>query len=64
VELDGDSHSDRVEEDARRDAFMHEHGLTVLRFVNSDVFDYTDVVLETILNACLQAAPSGVPPSP
>jgi very-short-patch-repair endonuclease len=64
VESDGDSHSDRLKSDENRDSFMREHGLTVLRFVNSDVFDHTDVVLEGILNACLHAARAGVPPSP
>jgi very-short-patch-repair endonuclease len=64
VESDGDSHSERVEHDDVRDAFMRERGLTILRFDNTDVFDHTDVVLEAILNACRAVKCPGAAPSP
>jgi BirA family biotin operon repressor/biotin-[acetyl-CoA-carboxylase] ligase len=37
VELDGASHDLAPERDGRRDAWMAEHGVTVLRFANADV---------------------------
>ena len=52
VELDGDSHSEREAYDANRTAELEQQGLDVIRFVNTDVFDHLDSVLEAILNAC------------
>jgi very-short-patch-repair endonuclease len=59
VELDGDSHAERVEYDAKRTAFIEREGLQVIRFVNDDVLGNTDAVLEAILRICLARA-SGV----
>ena len=52
VELDGDSHSERVEYDEKRTALLRAEGLAVVRFVNTDVFDHLDAVLEAILREC------------
>jgi very-short-patch-repair endonuclease len=52
VELDGESHEDRADYDERRTAALREEGLHVIRFVNTDVFENLDGVLEAILEAC------------
>src|SRR5436305_1375175 len=49
VELDGDSHSERVAHDEARTKFFEANGYEVLRFENPDVFERTDAVLEEIL---------------
>jgi very-short-patch-repair endonuclease len=50
VEVDGDSHeTDRGRKhDRQRDAFMRNHGFTVLRFDNLQVIDGPDYVFTTI----------------
>jgi very-short-patch-repair endonuclease len=52
VELDGDSHATRAEYDASRTIRIERDGYHVIRFLNSDVFDFTDSVLEEILCEC------------
>ena len=49
IEIDGDSHDIRVEEDKRRDEYLKEQGFTVMRFSNQDVRTNCDGVLETIM---------------
>src|SRR5688500_9789558 len=49
VELDRDSHDGREEYDERRSLALREEGLRVIRFVNTDVFENLDSVLEAIL---------------
>jgi very-short-patch-repair endonuclease len=59
IELDGDSHSDRVKYDAERTNRLEELGFIVIRFENPDVFDHVDGVLESILKHCIaNTAPS------
>jgi very-short-patch-repair endonuclease len=58
VELDGDLHSERIAYDVRRSNRLTELGLTVIRSENSDVFDNTESVLESILEHCLRMCPS------
>lgn len=48
VELDGGQHAEQVAYDQRRDAWLLEQGLTVLRFWNHDVLQQTDAVLEQL----------------
>jgi very-short-patch-repair endonuclease len=52
VELDGESHEGREEYDERRTRALCEDGLRVIRFVNTDVFENLDSVLEMILAEC------------
>ena len=52
VELDGDSHSEREAYDVRRTADLEGQSVGVIRFVNTDVFDHLDSVLEAILSEC------------
>jgi very-short-patch-repair endonuclease len=58
VELDGDSHSERIGYDLNRTDELRRAGLEVLRFENPDVFDHTDLVLEKILEHCLRNSAS------
>lgn len=50
VEVDGDTHStdEELAHDRRRDQFLHEHGWTVLRVTNEDVYKRLDMVMESI----------------
>ena len=65
VELDGGQHNEEAgrRRDARRDAYLAEHGIRVLRFWNNDVFRETEAVLEAIYAAVVERS-SGVPSPP
>jgi very-short-patch-repair endonuclease len=58
VELDGDSHEERVEYDQKRTAFLEADANRVLRVLNTDVFENIDSVLLSILKACESEEPS------
>jgi very-short-patch-repair endonuclease len=51
IELDGDTHVGRAEEDARRTAFLERQGWQVVRFTNGDVMGNPDGVAMAILQA-------------
>jgi very-short-patch-repair endonuclease len=48
IELDGEIHNSQKIEDANRDDWMQAHGLTVVRFGNSEVLDNLGEVLGVI----------------
>ena len=48
IELDGHSHDIAPERDVRRDAWMAEHGFTVLRFTNGDAHGNVEGVVTAI----------------
>jgi very-short-patch-repair endonuclease len=50
IELDGGQHADSTY-DARRTAWLENHGWRVIRFWNNDVLSGTEGVLEVILQA-------------
>jgi very-short-patch-repair endonuclease len=52
VELDGGQHSEAIDYDARRTAYLERDGLRVLRFWNAAVLTNRDGVCLTILAAC------------
>jgi very-short-patch-repair endonuclease len=52
VELDGDSHSERVVYDEQRTRILADAGLMVIRFENTNIFEHLDSVLESILTLC------------
>ncbi len=52
VELDGGHHSEQVEYDTRRTAYLEGLGLRVIRFWNSAVLTNRHGVCESILDAC------------
>lgn len=51
VEVDGETHfmAAGKEHDARRDAFIRDKGILILRFSNRDVLENLDGVVDTIL---------------
>ncbi len=51
IEVDGESHSQRFEEDEARDAAIREQGYEILHFQNDDVMRRPDFVIERIVNA-------------
>lgn len=51
IELDGGQHSEQEGYDQRRTKFLTAEGFEVLRFWNPIVFQETDAVLSTILDA-------------
>jgi very-short-patch-repair endonuclease len=56
VELDGDSHftPEGIEHDRIRHAYLESLDLRVLRFLNTDVFDNAEAVVELIGNTCVE----------
>ena len=52
IELDGDSHAPRSEYDALRTQRLQRDGHHVIRFLNCDMYDHLDAVLEEILKEC------------
>jgi very-short-patch-repair endonuclease len=60
VELDGDSHAteEGQKNDSERDAYLAANGLLVLRFWNVEVHNDKDMVLDRIVNACVERASS------
>jgi very-short-patch-repair endonuclease len=48
IELDGGQHAHEAARDRRRDAWLAQRGVTVLRFWNSDLVENLPGVLETI----------------
>jgi very-short-patch-repair endonuclease len=60
VEVDGDTHADQPDYDARRTAFLASRGYEVLRFTNSDVATNFEGVLMMIADALqISLSPSG-----
>ena len=52
IEVDGDSHENKAEADAVRDAWLRKQGHEVLRFSNWDVLEKIDEVVAKIRNVC------------
>jgi len=50
IEVDGIGHAepDEIARDAKRTAYLENLGWSVVRFMNVDVFDETDAVVESI----------------
>ncbi len=48
IEIDGGQHSEQVDYDQDRDAWLRSQGYTVLRFWNNDVMQQLESVLEQI----------------
>ena len=68
VELDGESHNGRQEQDRERQAFLERQGLRVVRVLNDDVIHRPHTVAEYILRAAQgEAVPTvrpDLPPTP
>ncbi len=52
IECDGGQHALQTEKDQERDRWFKAQGYRVLRFWDNEVFQNTEGVLETILEAC------------
>jgi len=63
IEIDGGQHSEQVEYDQRRDAWLKSQGYTVLRFWNNEVMQQVEGVLEQIRWAIV-GEPSPLAPLP
>jgi len=57
VELDGGQHAESVIEDLERTLYLARGGFRVIRFWNDEVLQRTDAVLESVLEALIQACP-------
>lgn len=53
IEIDGGSHKDREDYDAKRDSFLGQLGWTVFRFTNQEVMSSLDTVVEKIKSRCM-----------
>ena len=60
IELDGGQHSEQVNADARRTAWLESQGFLVLRFWNDAVLKETQAVLEEVLRN-LPLSPTPLP---
>jgi len=49
IELDGGQHTDQVQYDEKRSAWLKERGYRVLRYWNHDVLKATEIVMADIL---------------
>ena len=61
IELDGDSHADRIGYDAARTAYLETQGYRVLRFDNEEIRTNLDGVLDVIVATMETAFPSPRP---
>ena len=64
VELDGDSHADRLKYDAERTTWLENNGYRVIRFYNHDVQKNLVEVLEAILSESERIRGNKKDPSP
>ncbi len=53
IELDGESHLTREEQDQARDRWLASQGIKMLRFWNTQVFDDNEAVMESIWQECV-----------
>ena len=65
IEIDGDSHfhAGAQEYDRKRQDFIDSFGIQVLRFLNTDVYESIEGVLETIAWEGIRRRPPPPPPS-
>jgi very-short-patch-repair endonuclease len=57
IELDGRPHLKREKYDKKRTQYLESKGFRVIRFWNSDILLHTELVLEQVLQACLEFNP-------
>ena len=62
IEVDGESHLNRVEYDAARAAYLQALGCRVLRFINLEVYRQREGVLATIWATCQELSTGSRPP--
>jgi very-short-patch-repair endonuclease len=59
LEADGESHLERGNRDEKRDAYFAKQDLKVLRFLNPDIYDDLETVLEVIYRECVERKGKG-----
>jgi very-short-patch-repair endonuclease len=64
IEIDGDSHTEQVEYDQARTAYLNELGYKVIRFTNREVFQQCESVSQAIVDECRRLIGADEPPSP
>ncbi len=64
IEVDGGQHTEQLERDEARTAYLKSKGYRVLRYWNNEVLGQTESVLEAIHEALAQAAYPSLQPSP
>lgn len=57
IELDGGQHSEQIDYDQKRDAYLNQQGIHVLRFWNNQMLAETEAVLEVIYSTITKEAP-------
>ena len=62
IECDGGQHSERINEDTKRDTWLQRKGFKVLRFWNNEIIQKRQSVLDHIFQVCDEKSPS--PSSP
>jgi very-short-patch-repair endonuclease len=63
IELDGGQQAFSVHRDARRDDWLRQRGVTVLRFWNSDVTENFSGVLEIVASKISELRARGITPT-
>jgi very-short-patch-repair endonuclease len=58
IEIDGGQHQNNAANDAKRTAWLNDHGWTVLRFWNNQVMDELEAVLAVVEEYCRPPPPS------
>ncbi len=48
VELDDASHEDKIEYDLERSIVIEDHGYRIIRFLNADIYEDIDAVMESL----------------
>ena len=64
IEVDGDSHAEQIEYDQARIAYLNELGYTVIRFINREVFNQCEAVLQRIADEYQRIIGDAAAPSP
>ena len=64
IELDGASHGNNADHDARRDEYCRTSGFEILRFSNADVMGNLEGVLSHISAVLARLPPPPPPPCP
>jgi len=64
IEVDGGQHAERIDQDARRTAYLEAEGLHVLRFWNNEVLLQPETCFELILQAVTERTTNRPSPCP
>ncbi len=54
IEIDGDSHAESVEYDAKRSATLNAHGISVARYTNDEVMNNLEGVYDDLMRRVAQ----------